>query len=72
MKKQAEADAAAQGKAPGLFDGATTPDAGAQDTAEATALMQAQDEADKAAADAEDEFPDAFKDEEGNDRKAPF
>jgi S-DNA-T family DNA segregation ATPase FtsK/SpoIIIE len=75
MKKQAEADAAAQGKDPNLFDGSAAQpaaDVGAEDTAQATALIQAKDDADSTAADAEDEFPDAFKDEEGNDRKAPF
>ena len=76
MKKQAEADAAAQD--PNLFDAnATTAapqghDVGAQDTSEATALIQLRDESDAVAADAEDEFPDAFKDEDGDDRKEPF
>ncbi len=81
MKKQAEADAAAQAKDPSLFDAnsLTTagtppagPDVGAQDTSEATAIIEAEDKARTIVRDEADEFPDAFKDEEGNDREAPF
>ena len=50
MKKQAELDAAAQAKDPSLFDpnaaaapGQSGPDIGAQDTSEATALIEARD-----------------------------
>ena len=73
MKKQAAADAAASnGGQTQLFN---TPDAtrdvGAEDTAQATDLLESADKAAAQAAAEEDEFPDAFQDDDEEER-APF
>jgi len=77
MKKQAEADLAAMqasGTAPGqqsaLFPSGV--DSGAHDAAEATALLDATDADAAKAADEEDEFPDAFQDDDEEEERAPF
>lgn len=77
MKKQAEADLAAMQAAgtvpqPKLFPdepAAQGPDVAADDTAEATAVIDQSVEFAQRAADEEDEFPDAFQDSEAEERR---
>ena len=69
MKKQVEADLAAnpaavdQGK---LFEEGSGAAMAAADSAEATAVLEAQEES--SAAEEEDEFPDAFQDRDDEER----
>ncbi len=74
MKKQAEADLAAMQAAgtapqPALFQGGA--DVASQDTSEATAVIDEAEESAQQAAAEEDEFPDAFQDDEDGE-KSPF
>ncbi|MBX3376715.1 MAG: DNA translocase FtsK 4TM domain-containing protein [Phycisphaeraceae bacterium] len=76
MKKQAEADLAAMQAAgtapqPRLFpeDEAAGPDVAAQDTAEATAVIDQSAEFNQIEEDSKDEFPDAFQDDPERSRE---